>query len=76
VSQALSEKMKYYIEVFRLIWASLLVIGGGVVSLLLREQGRIAWAFATTGIALMFAMFIGLLRLNTRMRDTLKQMEQ
>jgi hypothetical protein len=68
--------MKYYIEVFRLIWASLLVVGGGVVSLLLKEQSGIAWAFAITGLALMFVMFITLLRLNAWMRETLKQMER
>jgi hypothetical protein len=76
MNQALSERLKYYIEIFRLVWASLLVIGGGVVSLLLREQSSITWAFAITGVILMCVMFMGLLRLNTWIRETLTQMEK
>ena len=36
----LTETLKYYTEVFRLMWISILAIGGGSIGLLLGENGH------------------------------------
>jgi len=76
VNKALSERLKYYIEIFRLVWASLLLVGGGIVSLLLREdRNTVLVALAASGGALMLTMVIILLFLDIRIRKRLRQME-
>jgi hypothetical protein len=76
VNQALSERLKYYIEIFRLVWASLLLTGGGVVSLLLRERNTVTIALAIAGGVLMVVMAFALFLLDNRIRKSLHRMEE
>lgn len=76
MNHALSERLEYYIEIFRLTWASLLVIGGGVTGLLLQERDFVTICLAATGSILMFVMIVVLLLLDSRIRRNLRRMEE
>jgi hypothetical protein len=76
VNQALSERLKYYIEIFKLTWASLLLSGGGVAGLLLRERDAFTIRLALSGGALMVVIIITLFLLDNRIRKNLRRMEE
>lgn len=46
------EKIKLYTETFRLLWITVLTVGGGSVGLLLGETTLKRWLFALAGAAL------------------------
>ena len=57
----LTEGLKYYIEIFRLLWISIIAIGGGSTGLLLGDLSKIKVTIATAGLLLVL-LFLVLLR--------------
>ena len=51
------ETLKYYTEVFRLVWISILALGGGSIGLLLGELNRIRVILALGGLILLLLFF-------------------
>jgi len=48
----LTERVKYYTEAFRLLWISVLAIGGGSIGLLLGERTSVRVILALAGLFL------------------------
>ena len=70
----LTEVVKYYTEIFRLVWISVLAIGGGSLSLLLGDSTGIRVIFAIAGLFLV-ALFLDVLRrLNKHIEAHLKKL--
>ena len=74
--QALSERLKYYVEIFKLTWASLLIIGGGVTGLLLKERDSFTIRLALAGGVLMLVTVVILFLVDNRIRRNLRRMEE
>jgi preprotein translocase subunit SecY len=57
----LTESIKYYTEIFRLVWLSILAVGGGSIGLLLGESTGVRLIFAIVGlmVAGYFLIFYG-----------------
>lgn len=60
----LTERIKYYTEVFRLVWVSALAIGGGSIGLLLGEPTALRIVVGLVGLLLVALLLEGLRRLN------------
>jgi hypothetical protein len=58
VTDGLKEDIKFLTEIFRLIWVSLLAIGGGTVSLLLGELTTLRLIFAGVGLAVVLTLIL------------------
>ena len=70
----LTEVVKYYTEIFRLVWISVLAIGGGSLSLLLGDSTGIKVIFAIVGLLLVALLLEGLRRLNKQIGAHLKKL--
>ena len=72
----LTEKVKYCTEVFRLVWISMLAIGGGSMGLLLGELTSVRVILAIVG-GLSVALLLEVLRrLNTQIGGLLKKLTE
>jgi hypothetical protein len=71
----LTETVKYYTEIFRLVWISVLAIGGGSLSLLLGDSTGIKLIFAIVGLLLVALLLDGLRRLNRQIGADLKKLQ-
>ena len=60
----LTERIKYYTEVFRLVWVSALAIGGGSIGLLLGEPTVLRVVVGLVGLLLVGSLLEGTRRLN------------
>ena len=60
----LTERIKYYTEVFRLVWVSALAIGGGSIGLLLGEPTVLRVVVVLVGLLLVGSLLEGTRRLN------------
>ena len=60
----LTERIKYYTEVFRLVWVFALAIGGGSIGLLLGEPTVLRVVVGLVGLLLVGSLLEGLRRLN------------
>ena len=72
----LTEAIKYYTEVFRLVWVSVLAIGGGSMGLLLGEPTVIRLTFAIVGLLLVVSLLEVLRRLNKQIGVHLKRIPE
>ena len=70
----LTEVVKYYMEIFRLVWISVLAIGGGSLSLLLGDSTGIKVIFAIVGLLLVALLLEGLRRVNKQIGAHLKKL--
>ena len=70
----LTEAVKYYTEIFRLVWISVLAIGGGSLSLLLGDSTGIKLIFAIVGLMLVVLLLDALRRLNRQIGTHLKKL--
>ena len=70
----LTETLKYYTEIFRLVWISVLAIGGGSLSLLLGDSTGIKLIFAIVGLMLVVLLLDALRRLNRQIGAHLKKL--
>lgn len=71
----LTETIKYYTEVFRLVWVSVLGIGGASIGLLLGERTTIRVIFGLGGFFLMGLLLEILRRLNKEIMGLLKRLK-
>lgn len=72
----LTETIKYYTEVFRLVWVSILAIGGGSVGLLLGEPTVVRTVLGLAGIFSVVILLELLRRLNKQIVALLKRIEE
>lgn len=70
----LTETVKYYTEVFRLVWVSILAIGGGSVGLLIGERTSVRVIVAIAGLFLVGLLLEILRRLNRQIGRLLKKL--
>lgn len=70
----LTESVKYYTEIFRLVWISILAIGGGSLSLLLGESTGVKLIFEIAGLFLVALLLDVLRRLNKHIEAHLKKL--
>ena len=71
-----TETVKYYTEVFRLVWVSILAIGGGSIGLLLGEQTLVRLTLAIVGLLLVGLLLEILRRLNRQIGGLLKKLAE
>jgi hypothetical protein len=71
-----TETLKYYTEVFRLVWVSMLAIGGGSVGLLLGERSVVKVILGLTGIFSVVILLEILRRLNRQIAELLKKLKE
>lgn len=71
-----TETLKYYTEVFRLVWVSMLAIGGGSVGLLLGERSVVKVILGLTGIFSVAVLLEILRRLNKQIAELLKKLKE
>ncbi len=72
----LSEKVKYYTEVFRLVWVSILAIGGGSIGLLVGERTNDRVMVGLVGLFLVMFLLEMLRRLNRQIRALLNRLAE
>ena len=70
----LTETIKYYTEVFRLVWVSALAVGGGAIGLILGEQTSVRVVLAITALLLVVLLLEILRRLNRHIEALLKKL--
>ena len=71
----LTEKIKYYTEVFRLVWVSALAIGGGSIGLLLGEPTALRVVLGLVGLLLVALLLEGLRRLNKEIMGVVNRLK-
>ena len=71
----LTEKIKYYTEVFRLVWISALAIGGGSIGLLLGEPTALRVVLGLVGLLLVALLLEGLRRLNKEIMGVVNRLK-
>jgi hypothetical protein len=67
-SRVLSHGPKFLTEIFRLVWISLLAIGGGTVSLLLGELTTLRLIVAGAGLTVVLTLILVGWRLGNQVR--------
>jgi hypothetical protein len=70
----LTESTKYYTEIFRLFWLSILAVGGGSIGLLLGESTGVRLIFAIVGLMVVGLLLDILRRLNKQIGGNLKKL--
>ena len=70
----LTETIKYYTEVFRLVWGSALAVGGGSIGLILGERPSVRVVLAITALLLVVLLLEILRRLNRHIEALLKKL--
>ncbi len=72
----LTETVKYYTEIFRLVWISVLAIGGGSTGLLLGERNAVRVILSLAGIFSVGILVEILRRLNKQIVELLKKLKE
>lgn len=72
----LTEQIKYLTDVLRLLWVTLLAIGGGTLSLLLGELSMLKALFALGGIGAVVILGTIIQRLDSRVRDLIEKLKE
>ena len=57
---SLTEESKWLVELLRLLWVTLLAIGGGTMGLILRERGLLRNIFTALGAIAIVALVVGI----------------
>ena len=70
----LTESTKYYTEIFRLVWLSILAIGGGSIGLLLGDSTGVRLIFAIVGLLVVGLLLDVLRRLSRQIGAHLKKL--
>lgn len=71
----LTERIKYYTEVFRLVWVSALAIGGGSIGLLLGEPTALRVVVGLVGLLLVGLLVEMLRRLNKEIMELVNRVK-
>lgn len=74
--RCLTETVKYYTEVFRLVWVSVLAIAGGSIGLLLGERAVLRVILGLAGISSIAILVEILRRLNKQIAELLEKMKE
>ena len=74
--EAIPERLKFLTEILRLVWVSLLALGGGTLGLLLGPHDPVRWGFAVAGIVTSFGLGVVIWRLMRNMQRLLTQLEE
>jgi hypothetical protein len=72
----LAEALKYYTEVFRLVWVSILAIAGGTIGLLLGELSGLRIIAAIGGLVIVISFLEVLRRLNRQIGGLLSKLKE
>ena len=70
----LTESTKYYTEIFRLVWLSILAIGGGSIGLILGDSTGVRLIFAIVGLLVVGLLLDVLRRLSRQIGAHLKKL--
>ena len=73
---ALKEEIKFLTEIFRLLAILTLAVGGGTISLVLGEYTVLKVVFAAIGIAASIGFIMALYRLQSYIRNLIKQLKE
>lgn len=71
-----TEALKYYTEVFRLVWISILAIAGGTIGLLLGELSGLRVIAAIGGLLIVVSFLEVLRRLNRQIAGLLNKLKE
>ena len=72
----LTETLKYHTEIFRLLWISIIAIGGGSTGLLLGDLSKIKVTLATAGLLLVLLFLVLLRRLDRYIRQIISSLKE
>jgi hypothetical protein len=70
----LTESTKYYTEIFRLVWLSILAIGGGSIGLIRGDSTGVRLIFAIVGLLVVGLLLDVLRRLSRQIGAHLKKL--
>jgi hypothetical protein len=74
--ERVTETIKFLTEMLRLVWLTLLAIGGGTVGLLLGELDTRRAIFAGVGIGVMVLLAMFIERLRRQIRKSIEQLKE
>lgn len=69
---SLTEESKWLIELLRLLWVTLLAIGGGTVGLILGEHSPLRVAFTVVGVVTMVVITAVMTKIRRRAEEIIK----
>ncbi len=72
---SLTEESKWLIELLRLLWVTLLAIGGGTVGLILGEHSSLRIAFTVVGIIVMVIIVVVMNKIRGRAAGIIKTLK-
>ena len=70
------EQIKFFTEVFRLTWVSLIAVGGGTLSLVLGEPTGLKIVVAVLGFSALISLGVGLQTLQGYIRRLIVQIKE
>ena len=74
--EAITERLKFLTELLRLVWISLLAIGGGTVGLFLGPYDFWRYFFAGVGVAASIGVGVMVVQLYRKIERLLTQLEK
>ena len=74
--QYFPEKLKYYTELLRLVWVSILAVGGGAIGFIVTTITPLKILLASLGFAAVAFLSITVIVLNRRIWQTLHEIEE
>jgi hypothetical protein len=74
--ERVTEYLKFLIEMLRLVWLTLLGVGGGTVGLLLGELDTRRSIFASVGVIVMVLLAVFIEHLRRQIRKTIEQLRE
>ncbi len=73
---SLTEESKWLIELLRLLWVTLLAIGGGTMGLILGERGLLRNIFTALGAIAIVALVVGIYQIRKRAKVIIKTLRE
>ncbi|HID31282.1 MAG TPA: hypothetical protein EYP19_14965 [Desulfobacterales bacterium] len=70
------ERLKYYTELLRLVWVSILAVGGGAIGFIITTITPLKILLASLGFAAVALLVISLIVLNRRIWQTLNEIKE
>ena len=74
--ERLTEQIRFMTEMLRLVWLSLLAVGGGTVGLLLSELDTRRSLFAAAGVAFVALLLVFIGQLIRRIRTAIDKLRE
>ena len=72
----LTEQLRYFTEMLRLVWLTLLAVGSGTVGLLLGDLALRRVIFASVGVVVMGVLIAVIEHLRRQIRQTIPQLRR